>query len=131
MPVLCDTHVLIWSVLAPEKLSKKAAVRLHEERVHGSLACADISLWEVATLLERGRIQSPLPTEVFISQLCKALMLQILPITPKIAALAQGGAFSHGDPADRLIAATAITHDIELVTADKALQRVRPVRTLW
>ena len=82
-------------------------------------------------LLERGRIQSPLPAEVFITKLCKALLLQILPISPRIAAMAQSGSFSHGDPADRLIAATAIAHDMELITADQQLQRLHQVRSVW
>ncbi|HRF87028.1 MAG TPA: type II toxin-antitoxin system VapC family toxin [Pseudomonadales bacterium] len=131
MPVLCDTHVLIWSVLAPEKLSRKAVARLDVARAAGELACADISLWEMAMLLERGRVQSPLPTEDFVAKLCKALLLRIFPITPKIAAAAQSGSFSHGDPADRLIAATALAHNIELITADSELRRLRLVRTLW
>lgn len=131
MPTLCDTHVLIWAVLAPEKLSAKASARLHEARAKGALACADISLWEIAMLLERGRIQSPLPAEEFLTKVCKALLLQVLPITPKIAALAQRGGFSHGDPADRLIAATAMTHDISLLTADQALQRLPQLDVVW
>lgn len=131
MPTLCDTHVLIWAVLAPEKLSVKASARLHEARAKGALACADISLCEIAMLLERGRIQSPLPAEEFLTKVCKALLLQILPITPKIAALAQGGSFNHGDPADRLIAATALVHDLVLITADRELQRLPALQTLW
>jgi len=131
MPILCDTHVLIWSVLAPEKLSRKAIARLDAARAAGELACADISLWEIAMLLERGRVQSPLPTEEFLAKLCKALLLQIMPITPRIAAAAQSGSFNHGDPADRLIAATAWVHNVELITADSELRRLRLVRTLW
>ncbi|HNI38571.1 MAG TPA: type II toxin-antitoxin system VapC family toxin, partial [Pseudomonadales bacterium] len=122
---------LIWAVLAPEKLSRKAVAWLDAARAAGELACADISLWEIAMLLERGRVQSPLPTEEFITKLCKALLLQIMPITPKIAAAAQSGSFRHGDPADRLIAATAWVHNIELITADSELRRLRLVRTLW
>ncbi len=131
MPILCDTHVLLWSVLTPEKLSSKATAKFNAARVAGELACADISLWEIAMLLERGRVQSPLPTEDFIAKLCKALLLQILPITPKIAAVAQSGSFRHGDPADRLIAATAQIHDIELITADHTLRRLRQLRAVW
>ncbi len=131
MLVLCDTHVLIWAVLAPEKLSGKATSRLEEARAEGQLACADISLWEIAMLLDRGRLRSPLPADVFLSKLCKALQLQILPITPKIAATAQSGVFNHGDPADRLIAATALVHDLELMTADGELQSLAGLRTLW
>ena len=131
MPILCDTHVLVWSVLEPEKLSRKAAARFDEARSASGLACADISLWEMAMLVERGRIQSPLPVDVFLGKLCKALMLQVLPITPGIAALAQDARFAHGDPADRLIAATAVAHDLDLMTADRVLQRLRHVRTVW
>ena len=129
--MLCDTHVLVWWALTPERLSRKAAQRMDEAREQSALACADISLWEIAMLLQRGRIQSPLQPEVFLQTLVKALMLQIYPITPKIAVIAQDDRFQHGDPADRIIAATAITHDIELVTADKSLHKLRGLRHLW
>ncbi|HQQ64179.1 MAG TPA: type II toxin-antitoxin system VapC family toxin [Pseudomonadales bacterium] len=131
MPILCDTHALVWWVLTPERLSRKAAQKMDETRGRGALACADISLWEIAMLLQRGRIQSPLQPEVFLQTLVKALMLQVYPITPRIAVMAQDDRFRHGDPADRIIAATAITHDLDLITADKTLHKLRGLRHLW
>ena len=55
----------------------------------------------------------------------------MLPITAQIAVLAQSDMFSHGDPADRLIAATALLHRAPLITSDVRLRKLKDVVTLW
>jgi PIN domain nuclease of toxin-antitoxin system len=82
-------------------------------------------------LIARGRIDPGIDAAQFIEDVVAARLIQVLPITPKIAVLAQGEAFSHGDPADRLIAATAIAHNAQLITSDLRLKRVRGLRVLW
>jgi PIN domain nuclease of toxin-antitoxin system len=95
------------------------------------LAASDISLWEIAMLIARGRINPATDAVQFIEDIVAARSVRMLPITPNIAVLAQGEAFAHGDPADRLIAATAIAHGAQLVTGDANLKRVRGLRVLW
>jgi PIN domain nuclease of toxin-antitoxin system len=73
---------------------------------------SNISLWE------------------FIEDLVAARAIRILPITPKIAVVAQSEVFAHGDPADRLIGATAIAHAAQLVSGDKNLKKVSGLRVL-
>ena len=60
-----------------------------------------------------------------------ALNLEVLAITPEIAALSRSGMFRHQDPADRLIASTAIVHQAPLISADKRLSVLDPLRILW
>jgi PIN domain nuclease of toxin-antitoxin system len=67
----------------------------------------------------------------FIEDLIAARAIRILPITPKIAVLAQSEVFAHGDPADRLIGATAVAHAAQLVSGDKNLKKVSGLRVLW
>lgn len=82
-------------------------------------------------LIARGRIDPATDAAQFIDDIVEARALRVLPITPKIAVLAQSEAFQHGDPADRLIAATAIARGAQLVTADARLKRVPGLRVLW
>jgi PIN domain nuclease of toxin-antitoxin system len=117
--------------LAPERLSPSAADAINTGRAEGSLACSDIVLWELAMLATKGRITIPVPIDQFLEELIQALRLQVLPISPAVAARAQDTIFEHGDPADRLIAATAMHHAVPLVSADRKLARVTGLIVLW
>ena len=55
--IICDTHVLVFDALAPARLSAKARRRLKNADAAGQLACADISLWEIAMLIAKRRLQ--------------------------------------------------------------------------
>jgi PIN domain nuclease of toxin-antitoxin system len=127
--VVLDTHVLVQDVLAPRRLSARARGAL--EGAAGPLAVSNISLWEIAMLIARGRIDPATDAAQFIDDIVEARALRVFSITPKIAVLAQSEAFQHGDPADRLIAATAIAHGAQFVTADARLKRVPGLRVLW
>ena len=82
-------------------------------------------------LIAKGRIEPGSDAAQFIDDIIQARSIRILPITSKVAVLAQSESFRHGDPADRLIAATAIAHGAQLVTADARLKRVPGLRVLW
>ena len=121
--VVLDTHVLIHDALAPARLSRRARRFLDSQ----PLACSDISLWEVGMLVAKGRVAVEARIEQFLEDIIRARNLRVLPITPGIAALAQSPEFSHADPADRIIAATAIAHRARLLTADARLRRLASV----
>ena len=127
--VILDSHVLVQDVLEPRKLSARARRAVAGE--DGPLAASDISLWEIAMLIARGRIEPGMDAVQFVDDLVQARAIQVLPITPKIAVLAQSEEFRHGDPADRLIAATAIAHGSRLVTADAQLRKISSLRVIW
>lgn len=121
--VVCDTHVLLFWASAPDRLSALAAKTIERELESGRLACADISLWEIAMLASRGRIEIPVPPADYLRDIVLAMKLNVLPITPEIATLAQDPRLRHGDPADRLIGASAMQHRAELISADRQLAR--------
>jgi len=133
MRAICDTHVLLFHALAPERLSRLAARAVAAGAENGQLACADISLWEIGMLHARGRLGLPADVRIdrFIADVLLDLQLQVLPITPEVAAMSQDPRFAHGDPADRLIAATALAEGLPLITADSRLQAVTALRCVW
>lgn len=130
--VILDTCVLIFDALAPEQLSHKARLELNKGGLTGSLACSDISLWEIAMLISKGRIKTTMPPRDFLVDVVAANRLQVLPITPEIAYQAACHAdFTHGDPADRIIAATALHHKAILLTCDSRLREIKSLKTAW
>ena len=131
MPIICDTHILLFDALAPEKLSRHAAEAWDQGEEGRQLACCDIALWEVAMLITKQRIRVECKPERFMERLILARRLTVLPLTPAIAALSQSDFLSHGDLADRLIAATAIVHRSKLITADEHLRNCPQLQTLW
>ncbi|MFA7240932.1 MAG: type II toxin-antitoxin system VapC family toxin [Sulfuricellaceae bacterium] len=131
MPIICDTHILLFDALAPQKLSRRAAAAVGQGEEERQLACCDITLWEIAMLIAKQRIRVDCAPERFMERLIQARRLTVLPVTPAIAALSQSDFLSHGDPADRLIAATALVHRSTLITADEHLRNCPQLQTLW
>jgi len=130
--ILLDTHVIVWNVLAPERISPRAQAAITQAHQEDGIVLCDISLWEIAMLIQKGRIQLETDSLTFINLLLQANKLVVQPISPQIATLsAQLPAPINQDPADRLIAATSIIARLPLVTADRNLQNAPQLLTLW
>jgi PIN domain nuclease of toxin-antitoxin system len=129
--IICDTHILIFWQDDPKRLSNAAQSAIETGLNAKTLACSDISFWEIAMLMHSGRLRNDISPVQYMTDLCLALSLTVLPITPEIASLSQGNFFHHNDPADRLIAATAIHHNAPLITADKKLKKLEPLTVIW
>lgn len=133
MRTICDTHVLLFWADQPHRLSAAALAAVERGVAAGSLVCADISLWEITMLYARGRINTHAGVTAadYIGDIVTAMAVSVLPITAEIAEIAQSPVFRHGDPADRLIGATALVHRLPLVSADEYLQAVPGLRCIW
>ncbi len=133
MRTICDTHVLLFWADQPQRLSAPARAAVDRGLETEALACADISLWEIAMLYARGRInnRAGITATDYIQDIIAAMAITVLPITAEIAELAQSTAFAHGDPADRLIGATALAHRIPLISADEKLRATPGLRCIW
>lgn len=129
--LVLDTHVLVAGALDPKGLSRRAREAIAQGQAANELACSDISLWEIAMLIARRKIEVGPSPEGFISDVIESRSVLVLAITPKIAVLAQSDEFSHGDPADRIIAATALAHRARLVSADQRLRKVKDLSVIW
>ena len=128
--VVCDTCVLLFDALEPHRISSTAHTVMEEADRAGELACSDVTLWEVATLVANGRLRPPAPLQVFLENLLSLRGVTVLPVTPEIAARSVSLGL-HRDPADRLIAATAAVHGARLLTADDRLRNVPGVEVVW
>lgn len=130
--LILDTCAIIFDSLDPVRLGKKATVAISEGDAAGSLACSDISLWEMAMLISKGRLDPGIEAQKFIQLVLTARNIKVLPITPQIAAKSAEPDFCpHGDPADRIIAATTILHRSRLVTSDQKLATVAGLNVVW
>lgn len=130
--ILLDTCALVFDALAPERLSADALRAIEEGEENGSLTCCDISLWEIAMLVSRGRLDPGTDAFSFLNLVLASRTIRPLPITPEIAKISASDAlFAHHDPADRIIAATALHYEKPLVTCDKALRAVKGMKIIW
>jgi len=130
--ILLDTHVLVWLVGQPEKLSKAAASAIRRARSSDGLSIADVTIWELALLLARGVLQSGGTVENTLRNLLGRSGVSIKPITPEIAALATQFPIDYPrDPIDRLIGATARAEGLALVTRDEGIRKSPLLKTIW
>lgn len=128
--ILLDTHVLIWAVDDSKRLSRAANSEIRRARRQGGLAVSAITIWELAFLFAKGRVQAYGTVEASVQLLLEDVTVR--PITPEIAALGTQfpDDYSH-DPADRIIGATARAEGMTLITKDENIRRSPLLKTLW
>ncbi|MFN2375271.1 MAG: type II toxin-antitoxin system VapC family toxin [Candidatus Binatia bacterium] len=131
MSVLLDTHIWLWWLTAASPLTAAERAALDQAAERRDLCIAAISMWEVQILHAKGRLELPLPFAEWISRATEEAVIRTLPLDRDVVIAVDGlpGSF-HGDPADRIIVATARAHALPLATRDAAIRRARLVR-LW
>ncbi len=131
MTYLFDTHAWFWALENPARLPVKVRRVLNRARNVPYGLCA-ISLWEVAKLIQEGRIRLTMPLQEWMERALDPDMIEILPLSREVAvesiSLPEG---FHADPADELIVATARLHHATLITADERIQAYPHVKTVW
>jgi PIN domain nuclease of toxin-antitoxin system len=130
--ILIDTHVLVWWLTDAPGLTQTAQRAIAENSGAGDLVVSAISVLEIATAVRRGRLHFSLPLDQWLADMRSLPELRVEPVSAEIAALA--GSLPdpmHGDPADRLIAATASVLGVPLVTGDEKLRAYREIETIW
>lgn len=121
--ILLDTHVVIWLTIEPRKLPRAMGGLIAAERAgSGGVGIADVTLMELAMLIQQNRIRPIIPMGPYLRRIEELFV--ILPVTGTIAEFAmQFSAKYPKDPADRIIGATARVHGIPLVTRDVGIRR--------
>jgi len=117
--LLLDTHIFLWSMLEPDRLT--AAVHAALTAPDNTLWLSPISVWEVLVLAEKGRIEFDSPAGGWVRTALKHCPLREAPVTHEIALTSRTIQLPHNDPADRFLAATATVRNLTLVTADQRL----------
>jgi len=124
-----DTHTWVWWVDGDPRLSEAAQAAIDSS---DELGVSTISVWELATLERLGRLALTPDIRTWIRRALAHPNVSTCPVTPEIA-LAAGSLLPPfpGDPADRVIYATAVTTSAQLVTADRRMARHDPARVVW
>lgn len=131
--ILLDTHALVWWVAAPDRVPRKARVRLQRAVDAGeALHVSSISTWEVAMLAARGRLALTMDVGAWIAAVEALPHVTFVPVDNAVAlrAVALPDTIP-SDPADRLIVATALGIGATLVTGDERIRQSGALRTVW
>jgi len=129
--ILLDTNVVLWVAFDADRLSKKAKETIEEaRRTAGGLAISDMTLLGLAMLASKKRIRLDVRAESFLSQV--ETSFSVLPMNAQICACAFALPQRYfKDPADRIIAGTALAEGLTLITADREIRKSGVVPTIW
>jgi PIN domain nuclease of toxin-antitoxin system len=123
--LLLDTHCWLWAQLGLiQKLSKAALDGIRRAESKGNLRISVISIWELAMLEKRGRVALPMNVRTWVDEALSKPGIDVSPLTPEmmIESVHLPGDL-HGDPADRMLVATARVLGATLLTKDEQLIR--------
>ncbi len=131
MSVLLDTHVWVWWLTADPRLRAAERAALDASAEKSELYLSAISLWEAQMLHAKKRLDLPVAFAEWLELAADPSMLKVVPLDVGVVlALDALPSSFHGDPADRVIVATARAHALALATRDAAIRRARVTR-LW
>ena len=130
--IVLDTHTLVWWVSGDPLLSKRARTAIECEQPDGDIVVSSISAWEIAMLVERGRLVLSMDVGSWLSTVAQIDAVHFLPVDVEVATKSVNlpGDF-HKDPADRMIVATARKLAVPLVTKDDKIRAYAHVKTIW
>lgn len=131
--IVLDTHALLWWANGERaQLSAAAASAIDAEMDGGQILVSSMSAWELAMLVERGRVALSMDIASWLDTLSQIDAVQMVPVDSEIAvkSVQLPGDF-HKDPADRIIVATARKFAAPLVSADEKISAYPHVRAIW
>jgi PIN domain nuclease of toxin-antitoxin system len=126
--LLLDTHIWLWSLLDPDRLSPRVASALTAPDAR--LWLSPLSVWEASILIEKSRVQVDAPAERWLREALDRVPMEEAQVTREVAFVSRALKTRHRDPVDRFLAATAQVFDLVLVTADADLLRLKGLKTL-
>jgi PIN domain nuclease of toxin-antitoxin system len=131
--IVLDTHAWIWFVDSPRNLGPHATSMIEKARHAGEcLHIACISTWEIYMLCDKGRLSFAVAPDVWVNRCERLSHFRFHPLSNPIARLAVTAcAAMHPDPADRMIAATALYLGASVVTCDEKIRAANTVTCVW
>lgn len=130
--IVLDTHVWVWWVSGSGRLPSRVTKRLDQAVEERAVRVSSISVWEVAQLVARGRLELTMDAADWVAKSEALPFLEFVPVDNRITMRSTRLPGNlHLDPADRIIVATALSLGAPLVTRDDKLRRYRHVKTLW
>lgn len=125
--LLLDTHIWIWLILGSTKLPPSLR-RVIERRPEG-LWLSPVSIWEVGLLADSPRLRLEMPSREWVEEALRRVPLRDAALSRQVALQSHDLDMPNRDPADRLLAGTAMAYDLTLVTLDRDLTSLRWLRT--
>jgi len=119
MKLLLDTHIWLWSLLEPERLTRRVRRALVDS--NNELWVSPVSTWEVLVLCDKGRVMLGRDPSTWISTTLASVPMKEAPLTHEVALATASVSLPHRDPADRFLVATAKVYGLTLVTSDTDL----------
>lgn len=130
--ILMDTCVIIWDAISSSKLTEKARLAIEKADAHNALMISDISIWEIAMLIKKRRLEIDSTPGNFLNLFLQTRNISVQSISPEIAELSVNfGSELNNDTAERIIAATSIMSNAQLVTANANLLESELLDTIW
>jgi len=129
MKFLLDTHILLWSLLEPKRLTEEVQYNLNE--ISNELWLSPITTWEIIILSEKKKIKlaSPSPAD-WIKEVFSKVPFKEAVLNHEVAIQSRKLNLPHQDPADRFIVASALVFDLTLITSDKRLLNLEKIKLL-
>jgi len=126
--LLLDTHIWLWSMLEPQRLTRRVEKALADPA--NELWLSPVSVAELTALLRKGRLTLPHDIQTWVAKTVEDLQLTEAPLTIEVALAISSMSFPHGDPADHFLSATAKVFNLTLVTADLHLINLPGIQIL-
>lgn len=121
-PLVLDTHVLLWLVRGASELPRRTWHQIHRAADRDDVVISVIAIWEVALLVRKGRLNLGAATRDWAARALSHPGVRLAPLTPEIVIDSEElPGMIHGDPADRILIATARALDATLVTRDRLI----------
>ena len=128
MKLLLDTHIWLWSLLDPRRLSPKVVATLTADDTERWLS--PLSIWEALLLIEQKRLEVDRPGEAWILEALERAPIVEAPLNREVVIASRRLKTRHRDPVDRFLVATAQVFELTLVTADATLLALKGVELL-
>ncbi|MGH7176303.1 MAG: type II toxin-antitoxin system VapC family toxin [Tepidisphaeraceae bacterium] len=127
--ILLDTCALIWLASDASSLSRRARAAI--EVPTARLCCSATSAWEVGIAHKRARLELAGDPRIWFAGVVRKYRVRVIDVSWQIAMASTQLPRHHHDPADRIIVATALVHEVRIVSPDPEMPRYSGVRMIW